>query len=171
MAASSAGRLDGGQRGDRIDGLGGPLLAVQRPAAADDPEGLGRVREGQAGGHGGDLHGAPLRAPVAPFAGGMSDRDLAPGQLSELGVQAGLVGLDGEQVMRAALGDQVLRWARWACMASAVTTALATLTWSSKVANMGDLVRFGLHGCLSQDRAMSVIERGQQMPARTAGQP
>jgi hypothetical protein len=36
---------------------------------------------------------------------------------------------------------------------------------------MGDLVRFRFHVHLSQDRAMSVIERGQQMPARTAGQP
>jgi hypothetical protein len=135
-------RLDGGQRGDRVDGLGGPLLAVQRPAA-DDSKGLGRVREGQAGGHGGgDLHGAPLRAPMAPLAGGMSDRDLAPGQLSELGVH----GVRGDHSPGHA--DVV-----------------------QQGGEHGDLVRFRLHVHPSQDRAMSVIERGQQMPAGTAGQP
>ncbi len=61
------------------------------------------MREGQAGGHGDDLHGAPLRARMAPLAGGMSDRNLAPGQLSELGAQAGLVALDQE-------GDRLRRF-------------------------------------------------------------
>ena len=61
------------------------------------------MREGQAGGHGDDLHGAPLRARMAPLAGGMSDRNLAPGQASELGVQAGLVALDQE-------GDRLRRF-------------------------------------------------------------
>jgi hypothetical protein len=37
------------------------------------------------------------------------DGDLPPGQLGELGVQARLVALDGDHVMRAALGDQVIR--------------------------------------------------------------
>jgi hypothetical protein len=35
------------------------------------------------------------------------DRDLAPGQGRELGVQAGLVALDGEQVVRVAPGQVV----------------------------------------------------------------
>lgn len=61
------------------------------------------MREGQAGGHGDDLHGAPLRARMAPLAGGMSDRNLPPGQLSELGAQAGLVALDQE-------GDRLRRF-------------------------------------------------------------
>ena len=131
----------------------------------------GRVREGQAGGHGGDLHGAPLRAPVAPLAGGMSDRDLAPGQLSELGVQAGLVALDREQVMRAALGDQVLRVAALGVHGVRGDHRPGHADVVRQGGEHGDLVRFRLHVHLSQDRAMSVIERGQQMPARTAGQP
>jgi hypothetical protein len=53
--------------------------------------------------------GAPFGTGVAPLAGVAGDRDLAPGQIGELGVQAGLVALDGDHVMRAALGDQVIR--------------------------------------------------------------
>src|SRR5208282_6499110 len=63
VAADDAGEvggpgLDDGQRGDRVDRLGRPLGAVlpgQRPSAADDPNGLGGVREGQPGRDGGDL--------------------------------------------------------------------------------------------------------------------
>jgi hypothetical protein len=56
-------------------------------------------------GDGGDLKGAPLSPPVAALAGFAGDGDLAPGQGRELGVQARLVALDGEQVVRAAAGQ------------------------------------------------------------------
>ena len=97
--------LGGGQRGDRIDGLAGPFLLPAGPAAAHDLDGLGGVREGQPGGHGGDFEGAALIAAVATPAGVMGDWDLPPGQGCELGEQARLVALDGEQVVRAAPGQ------------------------------------------------------------------
>jgi hypothetical protein len=56
------------------------------------------VGEGQASGHGGDLQGAPLGAAVPAFPLGIGDRDVVPGQGGELGVQAGLVALDDQQV-------------------------------------------------------------------------
>jgi hypothetical protein len=45
-----------------------PFHPGQRPAAAHDLDGLGGVREGQPGGHGGDLQGAPLGAAVSFLA-------------------------------------------------------------------------------------------------------
>jgi hypothetical protein len=75
---------------------------LQGPSA-DDLDGLDGVREGQPGGHGGDLHGAPSGAAVAFLAGVMGGRDLAPGQGGQLSVQAGLVALDQE-------GDRLRRF-------------------------------------------------------------
>ena len=74
MMAASPGRagLGGGQRGDRVDGLAGPFLLAADPAAAHDLDGLGGVREGQPGGHGGDLHDTALVAAVAALAGVMA---------------------------------------------------------------------------------------------------
>jgi hypothetical protein len=83
--------LRGGQRGDGVYSLAGPLRAAQRPAAAD---GLGGVREGQPGSCAGDLEGAPLVPAMAAVAGAAGDRDVAPGQACELGAQFRLVALD-----------------------------------------------------------------------------
>jgi hypothetical protein len=90
------------QRRHRVAGLGRPL-PVHFPAAGD-LDGLGGAGEGQAGGHGGDFQGAPLGAAVPAFGLGIGDRNLAPGQGGELGVQAGLVALDDQQVVGAAPG-------------------------------------------------------------------
>jgi hypothetical protein len=86
--------LDDGQRGDRVDRLGGPLRAGQRPPAAHDLDGLGSVRESQPSRHRSDLQGAPSGAAVAFLAGLLCDEDLPPGQGGELGMQTGLVALD-----------------------------------------------------------------------------
>ena len=66
------------------------------------------MREGDSGGHGGDFQGSPLGPAVRPVVLDVGGRDLAPRQPGELGMQAGLVALDGDQVMRAALPGQVL---------------------------------------------------------------
>jgi hypothetical protein len=49
------------------------------------------MREGQPGGDGGGLEGAALLAAATAAFLPVADRDLAPGQVLELGVQAGLV--------------------------------------------------------------------------------
>ena len=66
------------------------------------------MREGQPRRDSGDLQGAPFGAAVAFLAGIIGDGDLPPGQRGQLSVQAGLVTLDGDQVVRLAPGDQVL---------------------------------------------------------------
>jgi hypothetical protein len=75
------------------------VLAVVKP--------WGCMREGQPGGHGGDLHDTALIAAVPALAGVMGDWDLPPGQGSELSEQGRLVALDREQVMRTAPGQAV----------------------------------------------------------------
>src|SRR5262249_48172544 len=103
------GGLAGGQAGDGVAGFGGPsFLAGQWPAAAPDLDGLGGVREGDPSGHGGHFEGAPFGAAVAFPPGVEADWDLAPGQAGELGIQGGLVVLDGQDVVCALFGDQEL---------------------------------------------------------------
>ena len=85
--------LGDGQRGDRVAGLAGPPSL--HLAAGRDLDGLDGVGEGQPAGNGGDLQGAPFGAAVPALAGLVGDRDVAPGQAGELGVQPGLVALDG----------------------------------------------------------------------------
>src|SRR5262245_54626293 len=86
--------LGGGQRGDRLDGLGGPFPLLPRPGrrpAADDLDGLGGVREGEPLGDGGDLKGAVLAAAVtAPQPG--------PCQCSANGASPNRQGVCGERL-------------------------------------------------------------------------
>jgi hypothetical protein len=104
MPARSVGLAwGGGQRGDRVAGFTRPFPFHW--AAADDLVGLGGVREGQPAGDGGDLEGAPLAAAVPAFPPVIRGRHVTPGQRGELGVQAGLVALDGDRVVRAAAGQ------------------------------------------------------------------
>jgi len=96
VAADPAGQLAGGglgdgQAGDRVDGDGAPLPARQGPDPAGQAEGLGGVREGQPGGDGCGFERAVLLAAVPAAALAVSGRDAAPGQVLELGIQAGLV--------------------------------------------------------------------------------
>src|SRR5262249_48476624 len=114
VAAHPSGDLGGGslvgaQAGAGVTGFGGPsLVPGQRSSAASDLDGLGGVREGDPGGHSGELEGAPLGAAVTFLPGVPGDGDLAPGQGFELGVQAGLVVFDGQDVVRVLAGDQEL---------------------------------------------------------------
>ena len=70
------------------------------------------MREGEPGGHGGDLQGAPFGAAVSFLPGLVGDGDLPPGQGGRLGAQGGLVALDQEgdrlRHVRAVLPCEVL---------------------------------------------------------------
>jgi len=67
------------------------------------------VGEGQPGGDGGGLQGAVFLAAVAPAVLPVADRDVAPGQVLDLGVQAGLVLGHDQDVVRVLVADQELR--------------------------------------------------------------
>lgn len=68
---------------------------------------MGGMREAQSSGYGGHLQGASFDPAVASFTGFVGDRDVTPGQGRELGLQAGLVAFDGQDVVGAALVHQV----------------------------------------------------------------
>jgi hypothetical protein len=93
--------------------------------------------EGQPGCDGGDLQGAPFGAAVAFVPGLVRDGVLPPGQGGELGVQAGLVALDGDQVVRAALSGQVLGVGALGVKSIRGDDRPGQSMRSSKVANMG----------------------------------
>ena len=84
--------LGGGEAGDCVHGHGPPAPAGKQPGPAGDPQGLGGVREVEAG-DGGELQAADLDPAVAAVAGVVLGRDVAPRQASQLVVQGGLVGL------------------------------------------------------------------------------
>jgi hypothetical protein len=106
-SASCGACLDGGQVGDGVHDLGAPAPLLQVADPASDLQRLRGVREREAG-HGDDLEAAGLHAAVAAVAGAVQDRDLAPGQGAQLGVEGGLVALDREHVVGVFVDDQEL---------------------------------------------------------------
>ena len=128
------------------------------------------MREGQPGGHGGDLEGAALITAVPALAGLVSDGDLAPGQGRELGEQARLVALDGEQETRAAPGQ----------VGGVTTLGVHRIGRDDRAGDVDavqqerehrDLVCLRPHLHLAQDGTVSMIEGSQQVIAgvRAAG--
>jgi hypothetical protein len=77
--------------------------------------------------------------------------------------------LDGDQVMRAALGDQVLGVGELGVQRVCGDHRPGQVNAVQHDGEHWDLVRFRLDIGLSQDHAVPVIERGQQMSARTIG--
>jgi len=88
------GGLLGRQAGDRVDGLRLGLAGLAVGAAALDLHGLDGVREEQAGTDGADLQTADLTAAVPGLGGAVPQRDLLPGQASQLLAQLLPVPLD-----------------------------------------------------------------------------
>jgi hypothetical protein len=85
------GGLGDGQASDGVDGNGAPLAGAQGPDTAGEAQRLGGVGEGEPGGDGGGLEGTVLLAAVAPAVLAGAGCDVPPGQILELGIQAGLV--------------------------------------------------------------------------------
>src|SRR5664280_624673 len=114
MAAEPGRQLVGaglayGQVGDGVHSFGAPFTAVPFADLAGHLDCLGGVREQDPVFYGDDFQGALLDPPVAAVVFGVGDGDLGPGQPGELLAQGGLIAFDGEQVMRAALFDEVFR--------------------------------------------------------------
>ncbi len=82
--------LFGLEAGDRVDGLCPDLADLAAGAAALDLHGLDGVREEEAGPDGADLQTADLAAAADPGGAG-PQRNLAPGQVSQLLAQLLLV--------------------------------------------------------------------------------
>ena len=115
-------------------------------------------------GHRGDLEGAPLGAAVPAFPLVIGHRYVAPGQGGELGVQAGLVALDDQQVLSAAPGQ----------VGGMVTLGVQGIGGDDRAGDVnavqqrgeqGDLIGLGAHLHLPQHHAVRMIEGRQQVAA------
>jgi hypothetical protein len=115
-------------------------------------------------GDGGDLHGAVLAAAVTAAAGAADDRQLAPGQGLELGVQAGLVVFDGEDAVRAAAG-QVAGVLALGVQRVGGANGPADGDAVQQRGQHRDLVGLRLDPNLDQHHAVSVGQGGEQVPA------
>jgi hypothetical protein len=140
-----------------------------RAAAPDDLDRLRGVREPQPGGHRGDLQGASLCSSVTTLAGIVRDRDLPPWQRSEPGVQVRLVPLHGQHVVRLPLLDEVLGVRALGVYGIGGQDRAGDVDAVQKCCEHGDFVGLGFHVDLAQDHPVDVVERGQQMPSRAAG--
>jgi hypothetical protein len=97
--------LGEGEAGDRVRRHGSPPpgVGVQGTALAGDLDDLRGVREPDVV-HRDGLEGADLDAAVGLVARAVQDRNTMPGKLGAALQEGGLVGLDGQQVVRL-LGD------------------------------------------------------------------
>jgi len=77
--------------------------------------------------------------------------------------------LDGDQVMRAALGDQVLGVGALGMQRVRRDHRPGQVNAVQHSGEQRDLVSLGLDVHLAQDHAVPVIKGGQQMTARAAG--
>jgi hypothetical protein len=89
-----------------------------------------------------------------------------PGQAGELGVQAGLVALDGNEIVRAALAGQVLGVGALSVQCVRRDYRSGQFDAVQQDGEHRDLVRLGLDVGLAQDHAVLVIQGGQQVPPR-----
>jgi hypothetical protein len=156
------GGLGGGQGGDRVAGFTRPFSF--HCAVAGDLEGLGGVREGQPPGDGGDLEDAPLAAAVPAFPPVIRGRHVTPGQGGELGVQAGLVALDGDHIVRAATG-QVAGVLALGVQRVGGDHRVLDLDAVAQRGEQRDLIRLGAHLHLAQHHTVGMVQGGQQVTA------
>jgi hypothetical protein len=116
--------------------------------------------------HGGGLQAANLGAAVAAVAGVVGDGDLAPGQGGELVVQAGLVGLDDQQVGGVLVGDQPVGVLTLGVHGVGGQDPPGQVQALQQRLEPGDLVGLGVDVDLGQDAAAGVVHRGQQVDLR-----
>lgn len=113
----------------------------------------------------------PFGAAVSLFPAVAGHRDLAPGQGGELGIQAGLVALDDQQVVGTAPG-QVFGVAALGMQRVGGDDRAGDVFYPVQHSGEhGNLVRFGAHLHLAQHHAMGVIQGCQQVAAVFAAVP
>jgi hypothetical protein len=125
---------------------------------------MGGAGKGQPSGHGGDFQDAPLGAAVPAFPLGIGDRHVAPGQGGELGVQAGLVALDDQQVVRTAPG-QVFGVGALGVQGVSGDDRIGDVQPVQQRGEHRDLVGLGVHVHLPQHHTVGMVEGGEQVTA------
>jgi hypothetical protein len=156
VAADPPGEVGGaglgdGQAGDPVGGDSPPPARGERPDAAGDGDGLGGVREGQPGRDGGGLDRAGLLAAVPAVALAVCGWDGAPGQVLDLGIQAGLVLLHDQDVAGVLAGHQELGVLALSVHRVRGDHAPGQVQRLQQRREPGDLVRLAVHGGLAED--------------------
>jgi hypothetical protein len=105
---------------------------------------------------------ADLDAAVAVIAGGVHDGDLPPRQPGELGVQTGLVDLDDQQVVGAAV-DQEVGVVALGVHGVGRDDHLGEVHTGKQRLEGGDLVGRRAHLALGEHGAVVVVQRCQQV--------
>jgi hypothetical protein len=115
------------------------------------------------GGDGDRLQGALLLAAVAAARLPVADRDLPPGQVLELGVQAGLVLLDHQDVMRLLAGDQELGVLALSMQRISGNDDAIQVQLLQQRRELGDLVGLAVHPHLCEHRAGFLVSDCEQV--------
>jgi hypothetical protein len=120
------------------------------------------VREGEPA-DGDGLEGAELDPAVRPVAGAVQDRDVGPWQADAAVQQAGLVGLDGQQVVGLLAGDGELGGGGVGVQHVGGDHGADQLQSGQQRLEGGDLARGAVDPALGEDDAGGVVHRGQQV--------
>ena len=115
------------------------------------------------GGDGRGLEGAVLLAAVAPAVLAGRDRDAPPGQVLDLGVQARLVLLHDQDVVRLLFRDQELGVLALGVQRVGGDDAPGQVQRLEQRREPGDLVGLAVHPDLAEHSTTALIEGGQQV--------
>jgi hypothetical protein len=161
-----------GQAGDGIDDHGLPSPTAQVAGLAGHLKDLRGVREAQPA-HRDRLQGADLHPAVGAVAGAVQHRHLLPGQPGASVQQGGLVGLDGEQVVRGLGGDQELCGLSMGVECISRDHRPGQVQVGQQRLEAGHLAGGAVDGALGQHPTGGVLHGGQQVngAAVTPGAP
>jgi hypothetical protein len=168
--AAVVAQRDSGEAGDRIRPHGPPPPGVQATTLAGDLEDLRGVREPEMV-HRDGLEGADLDPAVGLVARAIQDGNTMPGKLGAALEQGGLVGLDGQQVVRPLgtheeLGSVAVRLQR-----IGRDHRIGQVQVGQQRLEPGDLARCAVDLALGNHRTGGAVHRGEQvdLPAVAAG--
>src|SRR5215217_3449304 len=160
--------LGEGEAGDGVDDHGPPPSGAEVSDLAGDLDDLGGVREPEVV-HGDGFEGAQLDAAVAAVAGAVQHRDAMPGQAGAAVQQRGLVGLDGEQVVRLLDGDQELGRVGVGLQRVGGHDHAGKVQVGQQGLEGGHLTRRAVDLALGEHRAGGVVHRGEQVDLPALG--
>jgi hypothetical protein len=162
-------RLVDGEAGDGVDGDGLPLLGASLTDPAGDADCLGGVREQQSLCQSDDLDGPALVASMATVILGVHDGDLPPRKVLDLGVQARLVLLHNQDVMRVLFGHEER------CMLALGMRRVRRHHRTGEIQSFQqrpeprDLIRLACHPGLAEHDPGDLVQHRQQMQRLAVG--
>lgn len=155
-----AGGIEDAQARDQVDALDGQFARAHLPSPAHDLDrlaGAGVVEVGERGA----FEAADFVTVVGPLTSAVPERDVPPGQLCDLGIQAGMVLLDDSHVV-GTTADQIGAVIALGMQGIGGQYGILQVEWAQQRLEGGDFVALGSDLTLGQDHAV-VVRRGQQL--------